>query len=225
MASRTRRTRSTRGASEVVDASAEAPSAPAAAAVAAASPRPALEGIRFYHKPDYSWLSNFYDEAPFTLRGVRWDTVEHYFQAAKFFNTDAAYAEVVRGAGTPAEAKRAGRSRAHPLDPAWEEVKEGVMAEALAAKFAAGSDLAARLVATAPHALIEDAPRDYYWGAGARGTGKNRLGVLLVAVRTALIRGTAAGGGGGSGGSGSGGSGSSSGSAADDGEDPCPVAA
>lgn len=143
-------------------------------------------GLRFYHKPGLAWLSNF-ERAPFRLRGVMWPTAEHYFQAAKFFDTDPAYAEVVRATGSPGAAKAAGRSRAHPLDPAWEAIKEGVMRDALTAKFAPGTDLAARLMATAPHVLIEDAPRDYYWGAGASGTGRNRLGVLLGEVRAGLL--------------------------------------
>ena len=34
--------------------------------------------------------------------------------------------------------------------------------------------------------LIEAAPADYFWGVGRTGTGKNRLGVLLMELRAAL---------------------------------------
>ena len=55
--------------------------------------------------------------------------------------------------------------------------------EALAAKFAVGSALAAQLVATEPLRLIENAPRDKLWGAGAKGDEANTLGVLLEELR------------------------------------------
>lgn len=55
----------------------------------------------------------------------------------------------------------------------------------LRAKFSR-PDLRERLLATAPAMLIEAAPRDYHWGCGARGTGKNRLGMLLMRVRDEL---------------------------------------
>ena len=35
-------------------------------------------------------------------------------------------------------------------------------------------------------ALFENAPSDYYWGCGQTGTGKNRLGRLLMELRAAL---------------------------------------
>ena len=34
--------------------------------------------------------------------------------------------------------------------------------------------------------LVENAPGDYYWGIGADGTGKNRLGRILMEVRNEL---------------------------------------
>jgi len=71
--------------------------------------------IYFYSKTDaYSWLSNFSSHG-FECDGKYWRTVEHYFQAAKFFLTDPEYAEKIRLALGPKKAKSLGRSRAHPL--------------------------------------------------------------------------------------------------------------
>ena len=57
--------------------------------------------IYFYSKTDdYFWLSNF-SRHGFELDGKYWLTVEHYFQAAKFFGTDDEYAEKVRLARWP----------------------------------------------------------------------------------------------------------------------------
>lgn len=42
------------------------------------------------------------------------------------------------------------------------------------------------LLNTGESELIEDSPYDYYWGIGKNGTGKNRLGILLMQVREEL---------------------------------------
>jgi predicted NAD-dependent protein-ADP-ribosyltransferase YbiA (DUF1768 family) len=34
--------------------------------------------------------------------------------------------------------------------------------------------------------LVENSPYDYYWGVGRNGTGKNRLGILLMKLREEL---------------------------------------
>jgi predicted NAD-dependent protein-ADP-ribosyltransferase YbiA (DUF1768 family) len=33
--------------------------------------------------------------------------------------------------------------------------------------------------------IVENAPRDYYWGCGADGSGQNKLGLILMEVRDA----------------------------------------
>ncbi|MBC8100979.1 MAG: NADAR family protein [Cytophagales bacterium] len=79
-----------------------------------------------------------------------------------------------------------GRDRSRPLRPDWGEVKEDAMRRALAAKFAAHPDLRVLLLSTGSEEIVENAPGDFYWGAGRDGTGKNRLGALLMELRAAL---------------------------------------
>ena len=69
----------------------------------------------------------------------------------------------------------------------WEEVKEQVMLKALRAKFSHHQDLREQLLATGNLHLAEASPCDYYWGTGKSGKGKNRLGVLLMQVRSELL--------------------------------------
>jgi ribA/ribD-fused uncharacterized protein len=140
--------------------------------------------IEFYSTTSgYADFSNF-APYPFELDGRVWPTVEHYFQAQKFPGSP--FQEEIRLAATPARAKQLGRSRDHPLRPDWERVKEDVMRAAVLRKFESHEGLAALLVGTGDEELVEAAPRDYYWGRGARGTGKNRLGHILMEVRAAL---------------------------------------
>jgi ribA/ribD-fused uncharacterized protein len=143
------------------------------------------EAVYFYSKvAAYHELSNFSPHG-FSLGGVYWPTVEHYFQAQKF-PSDPDYQDRIRRARTPGEAKSLGRSREVALRPDWEQVKEDVMRTAVRAKFTAHPGLAALLLGTGSVPLVENAPSDYYWGCGRTGTGKNRLGVLLMELRAAL---------------------------------------
>ncbi len=140
--------------------------------------------IYFYGQTDpYSEFSNF---APFGVEmdGVWWSTVEHYFQAQKF--RDAAYREKIRKSNRPKDAKALGMTRKVPLREDWERIKEGIMEAAVSKKFATHDGPRRLLLATGDEEIIENAPMDYFWGCGADGSGENRLGKILMRVRSDL---------------------------------------
>lgn len=141
--------------------------------------------ILFYSTVDeYGEFSNF---AAFSiyLDQQHWPTVEHYFQAQKFF--DNSYQQKIRQAKTPMLAATLGRDRKQKLRKDWESVKVQVMRKALIAKFQQHQNLAALLINTGDAKLIEHTENDAYWADGGDGKGKNMLGRLLVEVRQMLI--------------------------------------
>ena len=145
--------------------------------------------IYFYSKTN-EWfeLSNFYPQG-FEEDGLYWPTVEHYFQAQKFAGQDYAdYRERIRTSVSPQHAKTLGRTQKVPIRADWDEVRDSVMLYALRRKFAQPK-LKEVLLATKNRELIENSPFDTYWGIGRSGAGKNRLGVLLMQVRSELISG------------------------------------
>lgn len=144
--------------------------------------------ILFYsvRESTYGCFSNF-SPHPFELDGKRWPTSEHYFQAQKFAGTPSE--EDVWQARGPMKAAELGRERSRPLRRDWEAVKDDVMRRAVRRKFEAHDDIRAVLLATGDEEIIEDAPRDYYWGRGADGSGKNMLGKILMEVRAELRHG------------------------------------
>jgi hypothetical protein len=85
-------------------------------------------------------------------------------------------------------AARMGRSRARPLRADWEEVKDRIMLEVVRAKLAQHEAVRELLLGTGDRPLIESSPRDRYWGDGGDGTGRNRLGEILMQVRGELRR-------------------------------------
>lgn len=143
-----------------------------------------LPVIHFYSlRDDYGCFSNFSRHA-IVLQGKRWPTSEHYFQAQKFHGTE--FEEAVRLCKTPRAAADLGRSRKLPLRRDWESVKEQVMLEALRAKFTQHQDLREILLGTGEAKLVEQTSKDSYWGDGGDGSGRNRLGQLLMQLRAEL---------------------------------------
>jgi N-glycosidase YbiA len=140
--------------------------------------------IRFYStKAEYGCFSNFSAHLV-RLKGHTWPTSEHYFQAQKFAGTP--YEEEIRQAASPMIAARLGRSRKQPIRPDWESVKDALMREVVLAKFTQHADIRAILLATGDAELVEHTTNDSYWADGGDGTGKNKLGRILVSIRDEL---------------------------------------
>ncbi len=143
--------------------------------------------IRFYHS-DQPWgeLSNFSRHAICCGEAI-WPTVEHYYQAQKFAGTP--HEEAIRRCSTPMAAKTLARSLTADFRRRdWDAVKEEVMLDGLRAKFRQHGDLRERLLSTGERQLIEHTADDRYWADGGDGSGANRLGVLLMQVRSELQR-------------------------------------
>ena len=146
-----------------------------------------MKTIKFYRvKESYGAFSNF-SPHPVVLKGRTWATSEHYFQAQKFAETD--YEEAIRLAKSPMVVARMGRTRERPLRADWENVKEDIMREVLHAKFTQHADLRSLLLSTGDAELVEHTANDRHWGDAGDGTGKNRLGELLMELRVRLRKG------------------------------------
>lgn len=140
-----------------------------------------MNPIQFYRVTEpYGAFSNFSAHA-FQLKGATWPTSEHYFQAQKFVGTP--HEEEIRTTASPMIAARKGRDRKRPLRHDWETVKDQIMRDALCAKFAQHADIRELLLSTGDAQLIEHTTNDRYWGDGGDGTGRNRLGELLMELR------------------------------------------
>jgi adenylate cyclase len=148
---------------------------------ACASPATA---IRFFSKSEtHSEFSNF---APYPIEvdGATWPSTEHYYQAQKF--ADPALQEKIRAAKKPVIAKSLSAKYRDRAREDWGVVKDAVMERAVRCKFTQHAELRRLLLSTGDQNLAEAAPNDYYWGIGKEGTGENRLGLLLMRLRTEL---------------------------------------
>lgn len=94
--------------------------------------------------------------------------------------------EKIRQIVSPMDAALEGRNRQNPLRADWEEVKDKVMLQALRMKFSQNPEIAKELLATGDAIIIEHTRNDDYWADGGDGSGKNKLGLLLMKVREEL---------------------------------------
>ncbi len=140
--------------------------------------------IYFYKVENpYGYLSNFSPHSIY-LDGADWSTVEHYYQAQKFVGSPSEFViPLIAAAPTPEAAAALGRDRTLILRSDWEQVKRTIMRAAVLQKFMSHRDIQQQLLATGDETLVEDSPRDYYWGCGADRTGHNYLGKILMNVR------------------------------------------
>jgi ribA/ribD-fused uncharacterized protein len=142
--------------------------------------------ILFYAvSDDYGVFSNF-APYPIAVRGHRWPTSEHFFQAQKF--EDPKVREAIRAVKSPMVAARMGRNRKHRLRRDWDSARVHVMREALHAKFTQHADLREVLLSTGDATIVEHTERDDFWGDGGDGSGRNMLGRLLMELRDQLRR-------------------------------------
>ena len=111
-------------------------------------------------------------------------TVEHWFQSQKFTNPD--LQEQIRLAPTPTKAKSLGKKRDESFRSDWNSIREEVLYKGLQAKFNQNTCLYTKLLGTGTLELKEDASWDSYWGTGRTGKGQNRMGNLLMKLRSEL---------------------------------------
>ncbi len=135
--------------------------------------------------PQTGWLSNFSPHG-FELSGLRWPSVEHYYQAQKYPGNPVAAR--IRAAEKPAIARKIGQDRSLSVRPDWNEAKTQVMARAVGAKFEQNRALREKLLATGAAELIHFSKSDPFWGRDRDGKGENRLGEILMALREELRR-------------------------------------
>ncbi|MCI0482889.1 MAG: NADAR family protein, partial [Candidatus Dadabacteria bacterium] len=116
-----------------------------------------------------------------------WPTVEHYFQAQKFIDTP--LEDIIRCAPTPHKAKSIAKLANIKLRRNdWFKIREQIMLMAILCKFETHSNLRDKLLDTENKIIIENSKKDYYWGCGKSGKGRNTMGKILMRAREILRR-------------------------------------
>lgn len=162
---------------------------------------PEKEAVLFFgadeSKGEHRNLSND-SEHPIEIDGVKFPTVEHYFQAmkAKTFADEEMYEKILK-AKTPKAAKALGKKVQNLIVEKWDAEKDIIMEKGLRAKFVQHPELRKQLLETGGKIIGEANPRDHYWGIGSgvesdkskcpsKWRGQNKMGRCLMKLREVL---------------------------------------
>jgi len=143
--------------------------------------------IKFYEpEGSHGWMSNFFP-SPITIENRTYPTTEHYYQSRKFSLPETKdIMEAIIKAPTPGEAFKLSRLHEAKIREDWNVHKKRDMFRAVIFKFKQHPDLQKKLLETGDAILIENSPKDAFWGCGADGKGFNLLGHILMNIRQML---------------------------------------
>ena len=144
--------------------------------------------ILFYRPTEpYFELSNFYlCEQNSSMLGRKSICLENLYQAIKFHPEHPELVEMMINVKTPEIAFKLSKKYDSFIRKDWRDINVAAMKQLLRDKFSGNEDLKKLLLGTGNSILVENSPRDDFWGCGKNGDGKNKLGELLMEIRAEL---------------------------------------
>ena len=121
--------------------------------------------------------------------GKTWPTSEHAYQASHFFETSPELANRIAAAASAHDAFKLAKANADKAPANWEDIKLGIMEEIVRTKLSQHYYIQQKLLQTGEADIIEDSPKDSYWGWGQDRRGRNELGKIWMKLRAELLSG------------------------------------
>ena len=141
-----------------------------------------MDKVLFYGGEWYAF-SNF---SSFMVRWRRidWLTSEHAYQAAKF--DDREIIMKIKDARSAHDAFKIARANDDKKIKNWNEIRLIVMEGIIRTKLAQHPYVRKKLLETENMEIVEDSPRDSFWGRGPDWKGENHLGKIWMKLREEL---------------------------------------
>lgn len=135
----------------------------------------------------------FYCLDNFSSFKVEWDgylyaSLEEAYQTAKFLKSAPEIAEEIKKSHSAHEAQKIAFANKDKVRSDWQEVKLTIMEELLRKKLQQNPYVKQKLLQTKDYIIVEDSPKDNFWGWGKDRTGENHLGKLWMKLRDELLR-------------------------------------
>ena len=134
----------------------------------------------FYCLDNYSANKIEYD-------GFVYGTVEEAYQASAFKGVAENVVELIRNAKSPYEAKQISLANKDRKRPDWDTEKVVVMEELLREKVRQHPYVREMLLKTKDYVIVEDSPKDSYWGWELNRDGENNTGKLWMKIRDEIL--------------------------------------
>lgn len=140
--------------------------------------------VGFYER-EFFVFSNFSSFQVF-YRGRLWPTSEHAYQAARFSGVHSELEERCYQARSAHEAYRIMQANHDKERPNWEQEKVRIMYEICRSKLEQNPYVKEKLLLTGDEHIVEDSPKDSFWGWGQDRQGRNELGTIWMKLREEL---------------------------------------
>ena len=142
------------------------------------------EVIGFYPREFYPFdnFSSFKVE----WNGYLFSSVEEAYQAASFMGSDEELVEKIKKSHSADEAQRIAYANRDKRREDWDDVKISIMEELLRLKIKQNPYVKKKLLQTGDYMIVEDSPKDDFWGWGPNRDGQNNLGKLWMKLREEL---------------------------------------
>ena len=142
------------------------------------------EVIGFYPREFYPFdnFSSFKVE----WNGYLFASVEEAYQAASFMGSDEELVEKIKKSHSADEAQRIAYANRDKRREDWDDVKVSIMEELLRLKIEQNPYVKKKLLQTGDYMIVEDSPKDDFWGWGPNRNGQNNLGKLWMKLRKEL---------------------------------------
>ena len=137
--------------------------------------------IGFYPREFYP-LDNF-SSFKVEWNGYLYSSLEEAYQAASFMTSDEELVERVKNSHSADEAQRIAYANRDKQRKDWNEVKLAIMEELLRLKIEQNPYVLKKLLQTKAYTIVEDSPKDSFWGWGPNRDGENNLGKLWMKLR------------------------------------------
>lgn len=136
----------------------------------------------------YVFLSNVFS-SKFMIDGNEYWHMEGYFLSQMFAGVNSKVETLIREAFSPLTCRKLASNYLLPVErkKEWSDgLRDTVMMKGLITKFVTNTRLGNLLVSTGDCILVYSDVDDTYWGSGKDGNGENKLGILLMSIRTFL---------------------------------------
>lgn len=139
------------------------------------------EVIGFYPREFYP-LDNF-SSFKVEWNGYMYSTLEEAFQTARFIGSDEELVQKIKNSHSAHEAQKIAYQNLDKQRKDWEKVELEIMEELLRLKVEQNPYVLRKLLETKDYYIVEDSPKDAYWGWGENRDGLNNLGRLWMKIR------------------------------------------
>jgi hypothetical protein len=137
--------------------------------------------VGFYEREFYCF-SNF-SSFSVNWRGRDWQTSEHAYQAAHFFESAPELVEKIHQAKSALEAYKIAKDNDDKVASNWDDIKVEIMEDNVKHKLQQNPYIKHKLIQTRDKRIVEDSPKDDFWGWGKNKDGRNELGKIWMKLR------------------------------------------